>query len=129
MIKHCCKEIGFFLEEDKVRISYNNIFREYSIELNSNATQLIYYCPWCGSKLPKSLDDEYLNKLEKLGYGDLGIFFELQELIDIEPNNEWLVERTINMDLEKSFSLASLPDELTPNILKKFKTDKWWKKE
>jgi hypothetical protein len=26
------------------------------------------------------------------------------------------------MDLDKSFSLASLPDELTPNILKKFKT-------
>jgi hypothetical protein len=47
----------------------------------------------------------------------LGIFFELQELIDIEPNNEWLVERTIDMDLDKSFSLASLPDELTPNIL------------
>jgi hypothetical protein len=41
MIKHCCKEIGFFLEEDKVRISYNNIFREYAIELNSNAILLI----------------------------------------------------------------------------------------
>ena len=26
----------------------------------------IYYCPWCGSKLPKSLSDEYFARLDAL---------------------------------------------------------------
>lgn len=65
-MKHCCKEMTFFLEENKVAVNYSIKDREYSINLkNSHAIQLIKYCPWCGAKLPKELSDEWFRILEK----------------------------------------------------------------
>ena len=65
-MKHCCKEMTFFLEENKVAVNYSVKDREYSINLkNSHAIQLIKYCPWCGAKLPKELSDEWFKILEK----------------------------------------------------------------
>jgi hypothetical protein len=69
--KHCCKEMDFFLEENRVAISYINYERLYAIDLkSSNGLQTIYYCPWCGSKLPKVLDDKRLEILEELGFDE-----------------------------------------------------------
>lgn len=31
---------------------------------------LIAFCPWCGSKLPKSKRDLWFRKLEALGFSD-----------------------------------------------------------
>jgi hypothetical protein len=119
--------MNFFLEEDKVMITYDDVFREYAIELKSSAIQLIHYCPWCGKKLPENLRDEYFDELNKIGYGNLGLLFNLKELIDIKPNNKQLRKQIDVLDLEKNYSIATLPIEFTPDELKKFKTNKWWK--
>lgn len=55
-----------FLEDPKVPLKYYPITREYGLILNhSSAIQLIFYCPWCGTKLPKDLREEFFNILEK----------------------------------------------------------------
>lgn len=65
MIKHCCDKMAFFIVEGKVPIHYVPKFREYAIELYKPKTfQDLYYCPWCGRKLPKSLRDRWFDYLE-----------------------------------------------------------------
>jgi hypothetical protein len=59
--------------EQKVPISYYTKFREYSIELcQKGVFQDIYYCPWCGTKLPSSLREEWFNYLESMLENFLG---------------------------------------------------------
>jgi hypothetical protein len=97
---HCCNLMDEFLEENKVSIGYSERFRSYYIELKTSksATQDIYYCPWCGKKLPKILDDEYDQELSKA----TGIAID-----------------NITLDTYSSSN---------PNLPPEFRTDEWWKK-
>jgi len=63
--KYCCELMASLLKEDKVHIGYSNCLREYYIKLrrSSAAIQEIFYCPWCGKKLPGSLRDEWFHIL------------------------------------------------------------------
>ena len=59
-MKYCCQDLDEYLEEKKVTINYDHIFRSYSIDyLTSNLSHEINYCPWCGTKFLKSLRDEF----------------------------------------------------------------------
>lgn len=88
--KHCCKNMSFFLQEGKVGISYTNYERLYSIDLRHiDALQKIYYCPWCGSKLPKALDDKWLDDLKKLGFKDPN----KQQIPEEFKTDEWWKKR------------------------------------
>lgn len=60
-IIHCCAMMDYLLEEKKVSIYYNQIYREYFIGLKSprNGKLVIYNCPWCGYQFPTSLIDDY----------------------------------------------------------------------
>jgi len=50
-------------------VTYCGKFREYGIENGDGGTsyQLIAYCPWCGTKLPAPLRDEWFDVIEALG--------------------------------------------------------------
>jgi hypothetical protein len=50
-------------------IEYSPRFREFGMMIHDGgASSLnIYYCPWCGSKLPDSLRDEWFAEMERLG--------------------------------------------------------------
>lgn len=106
--KHCCKFMDFLLDENKVAIYYNPIYKEYFIRLWSypNAKHVIYYCPWCGHEFTPSLINEYFDTLQKeynINYCDcLDYYFEWHEE---KPEEEKEIE---------------LPEE--------FKSDEWWKK-
>ena len=78
-MKLCCKQMERQLEDKRVTIQYSPIFREYYIyvidwwipieEIRETkdlitATQRIDYCPWCGTKLPNSLRDQYFEILQ-----------------------------------------------------------------
>jgi hypothetical protein len=55
-----------FLEDERIPLEYSPIFNEYYIPLKkSKIKQGILYCPWCDSKLPVSLRDQYFEILEK----------------------------------------------------------------
>lgn len=59
--------MNFFLKENKVSIGYSKRFRSYYLNLKSSGgCQDIYYCPWCGKKLPKNLDNEYDTELSNV---------------------------------------------------------------
>ena len=68
--QHCCKEMEFHLQEGEVALLYLPEFREYGIQIldGGSSFQEIYYCPWCGKKLPSSLRDQWFDRMEELGY-------------------------------------------------------------
>lgn len=53
-------------------IDYNCKFDEYGIIIHDGGSSVltIDFCPWCGSKLPKSRRDEWFDELEKIGITD-----------------------------------------------------------
>ena len=117
-MKFCCPYMEYEIEEQNNpnpdgfssnAIYYIPMFREFCCYTRYGDTDcgrpVIDYCPFCGTKLPKSLSDEYDIELEKvLGkegyealfyYKDEGVFKECP-----------VIDR------------AKVPEE--------FKADKWW---
>ena len=66
-LKHyyCCQLMEKFTVDYRVGIDYYSVYREYYLDTTSLLKQTINYCPFCGSKLPKGLSEEYFNILEK----------------------------------------------------------------
>ena len=97
---HSCDLIDLFLEDPRIPIYYDSTYREYYIPLlkkNRNiitAAQCIDYCPWCGTKLPKSVREEWFDILEK-EYGiDHPRYDEQEKLIPEEfKTDEWWKKR------------------------------------
>lgn len=83
--------MSFFLNEKEIGIVYSEKFREYGFEYRDGGSskQLIKFCPWCGSKLPNSLGDEWFNRLEASGIDPLGsnipLSFETSEWWENDP--------------------------------------------
>jgi len=105
---HCCKAMAFFLDEEKVAVFYNDIYREYYLGRSSftDIRHVIYYCPWCNNKLPISLRKVYFDVL----YDDYKIFY-------FPPTEE--CSKVVS---EKEY------EEVGCVLPKEFKTDEWWKK-
>jgi len=51
-----------------VPIVYNSTFREYGIKVlnGGSITQLLAFCPWCGSKLPGSFRRAWIERLAEM---------------------------------------------------------------
>lgn len=62
---HCCQEMTEFLEDTRIPIKYSPERRFYFLPMTSRVIQGIFYCPWCGKQLPKSLTAEYFETLER----------------------------------------------------------------
>ena len=98
MIKHCCITMDDFIEENKVAIYYDKEFRRYSIGMKNGtgAVQTMIYCPWCGSKLPKSLFNKWFDVLEsEYGLEDIHVL-EIEENPKIPKEfktDEWWKKR------------------------------------
>ena len=58
----CCDNFKYSIEKG-TELEYSPSTRSYFMILNSsenNCTyQDIWYCPWCGTKLPNDLEDEW----------------------------------------------------------------------
>lgn len=64
--KYCCDLMKNALDDPRVYLYYDQIKREYRLPLKFlDAADILYYCPWCGKKLPSSLRDTYYDILEK----------------------------------------------------------------
>lgn len=50
-------------------VGYSPRFREYGLLVHDGGSSLvrIRFCPWCGSRLPGSLRDEWFAELERRG--------------------------------------------------------------
>ena len=104
-LKHCCGHMDKYTimgEEDPI-IEYESSIRSYTFLLREDnkyigVNQRLWYCPWCGTKLPEDLGDEW------------------DEALKTEYN------LTINdfVDKKGRWDESKIPEE--------FKTDEWWKK-
>lgn len=63
MIKFCCNNMEESLLDYRTSIKYGPVFREYY--LAGEKGSMIWYCPWCGTKLNKDLRDEFFDILEQ----------------------------------------------------------------
>lgn len=83
-MNHCCKEMMSAISakcrahEDEfacpdVLVAYSPKFDEYGLIVHDGGTSSIsiYYCPWCGTKLPESKREAWFEAIEKLGIDDL----------------------------------------------------------
>ena len=53
-------------QNDWGSVSYDDRFDEYWLPAGS-ARQCLFYCPWCGEKLPDSKRDKWFGALEARG--------------------------------------------------------------
>ena len=67
--QHCCEEMARHLGDQEVPITYNPRLREYGISLlgTDDVIQTIFFCPWCGSRLPDSLREAWFGAIRDLG--------------------------------------------------------------
>lgn len=66
--EHRCEQMKYAVESEKVRIDYVAKYREYGVRvLNGPSFIVMSYCPWCGTRLPKSLRIEWFDLLERIG--------------------------------------------------------------
>ena len=51
-------------------VKYNDKFDEFSIACNdgTQSRMCLFFCPWCGKKLPNSKRERWFNELELLGF-------------------------------------------------------------
>ncbi len=93
---HCCNHMARTLSEKKVYINYRPHFREYFVNHKGSSSDgyVLWYCPWCGIKLPESLRDEWFDILEK-EYGlDDPWSLEQEKLVPKEfTTDEWWKQR------------------------------------
>lgn len=68
-LKHCCEMMQLNLDDGRVQIFYSPEERRYYINVMNGkriaATQGLFFCPWCGTKLPDDLSTEYHEILAK----------------------------------------------------------------
>lgn len=66
---HLCEGMARALADPDIPLVYNDKFREYGIPVQDggSSVMLIKYCPFCGTKLPDSLRDEWFDRLDELG--------------------------------------------------------------
>jgi len=65
----CCTQMQYALDEPEIPLVCTPKFREIGVQVLDGGTSQIelFYCPWCGQKLPKSLRSEWFDELERLG--------------------------------------------------------------
>jgi hypothetical protein len=63
---HGCGHMDQHPQNDWGSVRYDSRFDEYWVEAGE-ARQGLFYCPWCGEKLPPSQRDLWFEKLEALG--------------------------------------------------------------
>ena len=65
---HSCKNMTGQLADQECGIVYIPKFREYGLQVNDGGSSIvqIYFCPWCGRRLPNSLRDKWLSTLRAM---------------------------------------------------------------
>lgn len=54
-------------ENEDNLINYSEKWNEYNMNVDNNIQQRIYFCPWCGERLPESQRDNWFDELESMG--------------------------------------------------------------
>jgi hypothetical protein len=101
-MSHCCELMNLFLNDARINIFYDEVTREYYIKIDGgNSIQCLFYCPWCGKKLPISLRDVYYGILDEK-FGEDRDFYRENVPIEFSTSSWWKnIETDLNMLIEK----------------------------
>jgi hypothetical protein len=88
------------INDQRIQIGYDPTTRDYFIPLlykeKITALQCLYYCPWCGKKLPDSLNNTWFSILEKEYNLDDPDGKEQKQLIPEEfKTDKWWIKRNL----------------------------------
>ncbi|AIL64644.1 hypothetical protein NOVO_01210 [Rickettsiales bacterium Ac37b] len=93
----CCGNMEYYVKENK-EITYDIHLRYYGLKLaddDSGTVQQLFYCPWCGTKLPKSLELKWVQVLnEEYNIKD-PIFDDADKIPSEFYTDEWWKKRDI----------------------------------
>ena len=95
-MKHCCKNFEYYINRG-IELQYSPVTRSYHMKLENNENlctrQEIWYCPWCGTKLPKDLDGTWSRVLkEEYGIIDPNVT-ERDKVPEEFKTDEWWKKR------------------------------------
>ena len=63
---HCCSSMDYIFQDQRIPLEYIPVFREYIVPATyAYQGDQIFYCSWCGAKLPSSVRENYFNTLKK----------------------------------------------------------------
>ena len=92
MTEFCCHYLEYVLKDHKVA-SYDPVTRVYSIDLLTGFHKELWYCPWCGTKMPENLDTIWQRTLrEEYGLKD-PIFDDADKVPPEFKTDEWWKKR------------------------------------
>jgi hypothetical protein len=83
---HCCSAMAYAVEREDMPLDYWHVFREFGIRvLDGGTTSLcIEHCPWCSTKLPRSIRRPWYAELERRGVNP-----DIDELPDDFKDDTW----------------------------------------
>ena len=98
--QHCCELMNMFLADPRIPLFYSAVYREYDIPLlykdEITALQGLFYCPWCGKKLPSSVQNQWFEILKKEYSLDDPWSDEQEKLVPKEfTTDEWWKKRNL----------------------------------
>ena len=92
----CCENMIFYASKKNMLLDYDHSDRSYGFHIydsNYGTMQTLWYCPWCGKKLPEDLGEEWDEILEK-EHGITDPFFEDKDKVPAEFwTDEWWKKR------------------------------------
>jgi len=95
--KHCCDTMEFYATEKNSLVEYDREDRSYSFFLYKDSrgtNQIMHYCPWCGSKIPKDLRDIWVKILQE-EYGLKEPYLNRDKLPREFLSDEWWKKRKL----------------------------------
>lgn len=95
MKKFCCKDLLYAVINPRTSLSYEPIDRQFCIE--GDLGLKMDYCPWCGTKFPKNLREEWFDTLE-IEYGietDIGEACDRADIPKEFWSDEWWKKRNL----------------------------------
>ena len=90
----CCHNMNYYVKKNK-EIQYDSSIRKFFMIIDDpdGTHQLLFFCPWCGSKLPEVLEEEWGDILEK-EYGIKDPCWDEEHLVPKEfKTDEWWKKR------------------------------------
>ncbi len=101
---YCCTQMEHLLLSQEIGLIYIAKYREYGLDYQDggSAFQIIHFCPWCGTKLPTSLRNEWHDRLEAEGIDAL----DLNIPIEFESEEWWLNPSNLKLHRDKDSSIA-----------------------
>ena len=64
-VELCCNDMGVIISDNRNNVYFDPVFREFYIQTKRKHLILdLVFCPWCGTKFPKSLREDLFNVLE-----------------------------------------------------------------